>query len=132
MALKPLLARTTPLDRLIVAVLLGLCLVLFVMIGARPPGQTVEVLRNGKIFFKAPLDEERTVELQGPLGATRLEIHHGQARILSSPCPFKVCLGMGPISQRGEIIACVPNRLLVTVAGGEATGKEREYDLLSR
>ncbi|NIQ96240.1 MAG: NusG domain II-containing protein, partial [Desulfuromonadales bacterium] len=49
----------------------------------------------------------------------RLEIENGTARIVDSPCPYKVCISMGEISRRGEIIACVPNRLLVQVAGVE-------------
>ena len=132
MALSSLWARTTPLDRVIVTALLGLCLALFAVIGGRPPGQVIQVMRDGETIYKAPLSDERTVGLPGPLGVTRLEIHNGQARILSSPCPAKVCISMGAISHRGEIIACVPNHLLVTVVGGEKTGKEPEYDLLSR
>jgi len=132
MALKQLRERTTALDRLVVAVLLGVCLALFVAIGLRPAGETIQVLRDGEVVYNAPLSEERTVDLNGPLGTTRLAIHNGQARILSSPCPTKVCIGMGAISHHGEMIACVPNRLLVTIVGGERTGKEPGYDLLSR
>jgi len=132
MALKQFRERTTLLDRVVVAVLLGVCLALFVAIGLRPAGESIQVLRDGKVVYSAPLSAEQTVDLNGPLGETRLAIHNGQARILSSPCPSKVCIGMGAIRHHGEIIACVPNHLLVSVIGGKKAGQEPDYDLLSR
>lgn len=132
MALNSYWQRLTGLDRFIVVVLLTLCVLVFIALGLRSPGQSVQVRQNQETLFNAPLAEDRSVELQGPLGVTRLEIANGQARIVASPCPYKVCIGMGEIHRQGEIIACVPNRLLVQVVGQERADKEKAYDLLSR
>lgn len=135
MALKDLWQRLTRLDRCIVAVLLILCVVLFVVIGRHAPGESVQVKQDDAVIFKAPLSDSRKVDLSGVLGITELEIIDGKARIISSPCPFKVCIGMGEISRSGEIIACVPNRLLIQVVGvNDMNGMkmEQDYDLLSR
>ena len=118
MALKGAWRRTRPLDRLLVTLLLILCGVLLVWLRPGPPGSRVVVEREGKVIFTAPLDEERTVELAGRLGSTRLAIRHGSVRILDSPCPRKICIGMGSITRTGELLACVPNGLLVRIDGG--------------
>ncbi|PLX98304.1 MAG: hypothetical protein C0623_13355 [Desulfuromonas sp.] len=132
MALNELWRRTTPLDRMIVLLLLLLCVVLTLFLGLSGPGETLHVLRDNQIIFKADLETGRRVELAGPLGVSELEIRDGKARILSSPCPYKVCIGMGAISRAGEIIACVPNRLLIEVTGRAEPDKGQGYDLLSR
>ncbi|PLX79256.1 MAG: hypothetical protein C0615_02615 [Desulfuromonas sp.] len=132
MALRQIWARMTRLDRLIVVSVAFLCLLLFIGIGLSRPGETVEVYRDGELVFRAPLQEERTVPLEGSLGTTSLMIEGGTARIVDSPCPYKVCVGMGAIDHSGEIIACVPNRLLVRVVSQDESGKEPGYDLLSR
>ncbi|MDY0269114.1 NusG domain II-containing protein [Trichloromonas sp.] len=127
--MKALWARTTGLDRLIVAVLLLGILASFFLLGARPQGERVLVERGGRLLFSAPLAENRVVDLEGPLGITRLEIRDGQVRILASPCPTKACIGMGAIACAGEMLACVPNELLVRIEGA---GKGAAHDLLSR
>jgi hypothetical protein len=132
MALNDYWQRLTRLDRLIIAALLALCVLAFVVLGLRSPGQSVQVRQKQGTVFTAPLSQDRSVELQGPLGVTRLEIMNGKARIVSSPCPYKVCIGMGEIHREGEIVACVPNRLLVQVTGQQRAEKEKTYDLLSR
>lgn len=89
-------------------------------------------MQGDDIIFSAPLDASRVVDLKGPLGLTRLEIGNGSARVTASPCPYKVCIGMGKIGREGEIVACVPNRLLLQVVGTGDDEKEKAYDLLSR
>lgn len=121
--------RTTGLDRLITATLLLAILASFFLLGARPRGERVLVERDGRLLFSAPLAENRVVDLDGPLGTTRLEIRDGRARILSSPCPTKACIGMGAITRRGDLLACVPNKLLVRIDG---EGGGADHDLLSR
>ena len=127
--MKALLGRMTGLDRLIVATLLLTVFASFFLLGALPQGERVLVERDGRLLFSAPLAENRVVDLEGPLGRTRLEIRDGRARILASPCPTKACIGMGAITRRGELLACVPNQLLVRIDG---EGGGADHDLLSR
>jgi hypothetical protein len=63
--------------------------------------------------------QARLVSVQGPLGDTVLEIKGGQARVISSPCLNQTCVAAGAIHRRGAFIACLPNRVMVSVEGGE-------------
>lgn len=130
MAIRPLLLRLTFLDRAILLALLLAAGALFPLLGRGGAGERVVVEQDGRIVFTAPLSGERTASLTGPLGETVLAIHDGSARIVSSSCPHRICLGMGGVSQRGDIVACVPNRLLVRIEGRDEGSKD--YDLLSR
>ncbi len=131
MALRELLPKTTPLDRGILGLLLIGLAFSFYFFAPGERGARVVVEREGKVIYTAPLGGDRTARLQGPLGETVLQIHQGRVCILDSPCRRKVCLAMGEVSGSGEVLACVPNELLVRIEGVSAEG-EGDYDLLTR
>lgn len=130
MAIAAVLRRMTRLDRVIVLFLLLGAGAAFVLAGNAPRGARVVVEQTGRVVFSAPLAIDRTVTLTGPLGETVLEIRDGQACITSSPCPHKVCIGMGRIARQGELLACVPNELLVRIEGQQKD--EPSHDLITR
>ena len=129
--MKQFWARMLPGDRAVVLLSLAVTAALILLQLGRAPGSTVVAEVDGKVVFTAPLDGARRVALNGPLGNTELQIAAGEARILASPCPNKICIGMGAVSRSNELLACVPNRLLVRIEGGDDHA-ERSYDILSR
>ena len=66
-----------------------------------------------------PLDVDRTERIPGPRGDTIIVIKDGTAFVQDSPCPDKLCVHMPAISQPGQWIACLPNRVFVRVQGGD-------------
>ncbi len=64
-----------------------------------------------------PLDQEQTFSIAGPLGETVVRIEEGTVQVLSSPCPEKICVKTGRIGKPGQWIACLPNRVLITIGG---------------
>ena len=120
----------TGMDWLVVLLLLCTSLTGIAMVVAAPRGTRVVVTSDGKTCFVAPLDQYRSVDIEGPLGLTHLVIDDLGAHITSSPCPHKTCINMGPVKRSGELLACVPNRILVRI---DSPGdEEAPYDLLSR
>lgn len=130
MGVKTLWQRTTPLDRLVVLVLLAVALFGIAALRQLAAGAWLVVEQEGAVVYRAPLDQDRRIVLPGPLGKTVVEIKDGHACVVDSPCPQKVCIGMGQIARSGEIVACVPNRLVLTVRGNDA--EESKHDLVSR
>jgi len=122
--------RTTSLDRLVVAVLLAVALFGIAALRQLATGAWLVVEQEGKVVYRAPLNENRRIALPGPLGETVVEIKGGRACVVDSPCKQKVCIGMGSIARSGEIIACVPNRLIFTIVGNAP--QEATHDLVSR
>lgn len=53
-------------------------------------------------------------------GQARLKVEQGAIRLLPMPvsvCPRKICSHTGWIRRAGETIICVPNRLVIRLAG---------------
>lgn len=120
----------TPGDWLVVLALLGISLAGIAWLAAAPTGSRVVVTCGDQTCFTAGLDQDRSVDLDGPLGRTHLVIDAKGAYVTSSPCPRKVCMAMGPAKRSGDLLACVPNRIMVRIEG--PNGQEGPYDLLSR
>ena len=122
--------RMTPGDLLLTGGLLLIALAGLARIVMAPAGARVIVSDGEQVLYVAALDTPREVELEGPLGVTRLEIEGCGVRIVDSPCPLKICMGMGKIRRDGALLACLPNQILVEVVG--PPDEEGAYDLLSR
>jgi len=80
-------------------------------------GDTVLIQIDGKDFLRLPLAENKSIEVLGPLGKSIVEIKNRRVRILSSPCPDKLCIKEGYINKPGQLIVCVPNRIVIKIEG---------------
>ena len=79
---------------------------------------------NGKLHSEIPFNEDSedliTVNLPG--GHAIVEIVAGRVRVLPMEkhlCPLGICSAVGWIEQSGDAIVCLPNRLVMTVVGGD-------------
>jgi hypothetical protein len=75
----------------------------------------VHITAEGTEYAVVPLNEDRIINVPGPLGKTTVEIKGGRVRVLDSPCPNKICVSQGWIERPGETIICLPNRVSITV-----------------
>ena len=53
----------------------------------------------------------------GPLGVSEIEIGPKGVRVLSAPCVHKICMRQGWMQRAGDVTACVPNGLVLRIAG---------------
>jgi len=76
-------------------------------------GQTVRRIDLLQAVAEPP--QEYTV--QGPLGPTVIQVRQGEARIISSPCPDKICVHMGWQRIPGQSAICLPNQVILRIEG---------------
>ena len=80
----------------------------------------VEVAVDGEVVMTLPLSEDTEVTIEGVDGGENLlVIQDGTAKIESASCPDGICVRHYAISRDGESIICLPNRVVVTIRGGE-------------
>jgi len=78
-------------------------------------------IRSAENVYVFPLDEDREVAVEGPLGTTYVHIHDGHAAVVESPCQNKLCIQAGELDENGEWSACMPNKVFVQIEGGQNT-----------
>jgi hypothetical protein len=107
--------KIRPLDyaALIFAAALTAGSAIFVYTGAGNENNIVISGPGGGWIF--PQEAEEIVAVPGPLGNTVIEVKNYRVRVLSSPCANQSCVAAGTIHSYGQWIACLPNKVLVSV-----------------
>ena len=78
--------------------------------------RTAVVSQDGKEIGRYPLDQEFSLVITSPSGGTNtLEISGGKARVINASCPDHICEKTGWVLDTGEVIVCMPNRLIVRI-----------------
>jgi hypothetical protein len=78
-------------------------------------GAEAVVLVDGKRWARLDLFHDQQLEVPGPLGHSHIRVQDGRIRFEDSPCPNKLCVHTGWLSQGGEVAICLPNRISVQV-----------------
>ena len=103
---------------LIIVGILVVSLILFLVLElTKKPGEGVIVKVNGEEVANYSLSVDGVYELNG--GTNILHIKNGEAWLVDANCPDKLCVNQGKISNDGETITCLPNKLTITVYGEE-------------
>lgn len=71
------------------------------------------VYQEGKLLKNLRLDKDQEIILLN--GRMSIEIKQGRIRVRRSDCPRKICVNTGWIKTPGQVIACVPNKVLVEI-----------------
>jgi len=77
----------------------------------------VAVHQGGKVLEKVGVEEDKIIVL--PNGEMKIEVKESRVRVSWSDCPRQLCVKTGWIKTAGEVIVCVPNKVLIEI---EATG----------
>ena len=85
----------------------------------------VVVTIDGEVYGTYPLSEDRTERIELPDGSYNiLIISDGYADVTEASCPDQICVKHNHIRYSKESIVCLPNKVVVTIEGGE----ENEID----
>lgn len=94
--------------------------------GDQGPAAAVRISASGQPDITVPLSGNRRFTIHGPLGDSIIEVRDGRARFLSSPCRGKQCVHSGWLAHAGELAACLPNGVMVSILG-----RDRRYDSIN-
>lgn len=100
---------------------------LLLMFTQGDPGATVRITIDGALYGEYSLSEEQSISIDEKLGHNRLVIEDGSAYMADADCPDKYCMDYKPIAKSGEMIICLPHKLVVEVTG---TQDEQQPDVI--
>jgi hypothetical protein len=92
-------------------------------IGIRKPSG-IRISQNNEVIIERsfPVQTE-TIEISDEKGKVVLELSpNHNVRIIEASCKHKTCMKMGRISQAGQNLVCIPNRIDVTITGTDLSG----------
>ncbi len=96
-----------------------ICLILLTSLGGytfaagKSGGSKSAVIEvNGEVFGKYPMTETRVIDVKGK---NTVEITKDYVRVIYADCPDKSDVNQGKISEEGQVIVCLPNKMLVRI-----------------
>ena len=106
-------------DIIVVASILVLAIAVLLAVNlTKTQGAYAEVVVDGNVVGKYPLDVDGVYSLNG--GTNTLTIKDGKAYMSFSNCPDHTCENTGKVSHVGQTIVCLPNHLTITIIGESA------------
>ena len=112
----------TPSDRVlyIVVVVLGI-ISLWLVQAAKKAGSEIIIEVEGKEIFRDSIAGDNRIVVNGPIGKTIVVIANGKVWVEHSDCPHKICVKSGKIHRAGDVIVCVPNKVVVQIRARKET-----------
>ncbi len=98
--------------------------------GSRGTASMVRVTVDGKEFGSYSLSEDGEIPISNGNKVTNtLVIKDGKADMIEADCPDKLCVHQKAISAKGEMIVCLPNKVVAEVVSSE---EEAGFDTIAK
>ncbi len=118
--------RLLPGDWLVLLVGMVAVIALFATLWRPDHAARLQVRDEHGVLGTYSLAQDRTLDIPGPQGVSRVVIAQGRVRFTQSPCRNQYCVHQGWLHHAGEVAVCLPNRVSV-----ELLGAEKPYDSLN-
>lgn len=107
---------------LAVCVLAASLIALAVFLCMRARGSYAVVLIDGKETARYSLSENAEIEIKSENGVNILKIENGKASVISASCPDGICTAHRAVRYGGEVIVCLPNKLVIRIDSANDSG----------
>ncbi|MEE4311622.1 MAG: NusG domain II-containing protein [candidate division KSB1 bacterium] len=78
-------------------------------------GRSAVITVDGIERERLALSRDRELTVSGPIGETVVKVEDNRIRVLHSDCAAKVCVKTGQIHLNGQMIVCVPNKVVISI-----------------
>ena len=69
----------------------------------------------GEYKLKIGYEDEFSVKTKDGKGYNLIKIKNDQVWVKDANCPDKICIHQGEINSEGQIIACLPNKMMIKI-----------------
>ncbi len=112
----------------VIASLFGIFLVKYSAFNSGTKYVVIEV--NGDEYKRISFGSNmvgKTIDINTKFGYNKIEIGDERVRVIEADCPDKLDVKQGWISSPGEVIVCLPNRLVIKIVAEDENDKEYDY-----
>ena len=105
-------------DMIVYAVILIIAVILFAWrYNGAEQALTARIYVEGELFETLNLRDSVQIQIESSLGYNAVEIEGSGVRMVLADCRSQDCIRMGTITRQGQIIACLPNRVVIRLDG---------------
>lgn len=74
-------------------------------------GNTVIIKENNEVVYEGSITADKTITLSH----NTVVIKKGEVYVRNADCKNQICVNHKPISKKGEVITCLPNKVLAEI-----------------
>ena len=116
----------------VIIIVLALSIYLFTYLNGRnSSGKQAVVTIAGKEYARYSLDENQQFKIKTDNGYNIIQIKNSKVSITDADCPDKYCAKHKEISQKGEVVVCLPHKLTVEITDDTDSNKDSEIDAVA-
>lgn len=79
-------------------------------------GAIAVIQQEGQVLMEVPLNEDRDFIVQHPGGGfNAVQVKDGKICVTDADCPDLTCVRTGNAWEEGQVIACLPHRLIIYI-----------------
>lgn len=109
-----------------IAVLAVVLIIVVALYAAKNRGGSLVVVSvKGEVYGTALLSDDETISLDIEGCINIIQMEKGEVSMAEANCPDGLCTQQRPVSRTGEVIICLPNKVMVLIEG------RGEYDAIS-
>ena len=118
-------------DKILISAIVVLSLLAYVIIyfsGSEDRDKYISVQFNGSEFKRLTFtskNDSYKYKLDTDEGLNIIEVDGDKVHMTEADCPDKLCIKQGYISKVGEVLVCVPNKVVVEI---KSDNSEKELD----
>jgi len=79
---------------------------------------------DGAEYTRVNLSQDTVFTVDTPAGTNTIKVQNHEISVESADCPDKICMNHASIHKSGEIIVCLPHKLVITVFSDESKESE--------
>lgn len=114
-------------DLIVIAAVLLLAAVLLIPGLLKKEKLVATVYADGEIIETIDLSAVSDGYTFSPKDGTQIQVENGKIRFLSAVCRDKLCVNSGWLTKNGQTAACLPERIVISVSGGESSPDALTY-----
>lgn len=100
---------------------------IFILInGTREQGGRAVITVEGQVYKTLPVQMDTAFTVETDKGYNVVVIKDGQVFVSHADCANQICVNSRSISKNGEVIACLPHGLVITI-----TSSDEEVDAVA-
>lgn len=95
----------------------------------------ISVQVNGEEYKKIIFDKSiigKTIPVETEFGYNLIEVGDERVRVIEASCPDELDVKQGWISHSGEVIVCLPNKLVIEIKGSDKKDRSDKIDYMGR
>jgi len=92
----------------------------------------IEIYVKGQLYKKVSINDNKVkeeIDIKTDLGENIVQIENGGVRIVDADCPDKVCVKDGFKDKVGNVLVCLPHKVVIQIKGQSS---ENEVDEVSQ